>query len=392
MARDNLPSLLLLPAPPEPASRASLSAAYRPPLEMALARTQNPRKATTLIVAVAAPLLSGPAPDAKVFAWSDAQALLAGLYTLVAVLCAKLDIATDVGGGPGAVDARIVLLDHDRSRAAAAAAVPTDTASSSSPPRPPLIELNNTILIDLPTFAAAYHPWHRIFHVQSEAGLQLHNAYLRCAQAVQPIADEQLVAVAGGLTMRLVGTTTSATQPGATLLTASRPTSRPTSTAASSAPASGAVSPARSMHIPTPLYATVCVGGTFDHLHPGHKLLLTAAALLLDAYAAYVQPWDDRARNVLDVVGTLLDLTRAGGAAVNAKRAARGWLPLPTYEVDVLSGAEEVAAEVAADAPEPAAAAATTTEAFADKISSTAIRKQKATAAAARRASAAATG
>ncbi|KIH90266.1 pantetheine-phosphate adenylyltransferase family protein [Sporothrix brasiliensis 5110] len=432
MAHSNLPSLLLLPSPPEPASQAALGAAYRPPLEMALAKTKSAARATTLIVAVAFPFVGGPSQDSKRFAWPDAQSLLAGLYTIVAVLCEKLRIGTDVDGGPGSVDTRVVLLDHDRERR--------------FPEYMPIIEPNNTVLVDLPSFASAYHPWNKIFYPQSEAGLHLSNQYLKFAQLVHKTTDDQVVPVDGGLTLR-VGATTART-------------------GTSSGLTSGTITPSHIIHIPTPLHKTVCLGGTFDYLHPGHKLLLTAGALLLDVplpmssgpceyiigvtgdellknkkFAEYVQPWDERARNVINFLATVLNLsrdgweekigpeidekdgtftatfrnesivvqcvrihdafgptverqditslvvsgeTRSGGRAVNEKRAARGWLPLETFVVDVLS-ADEAVAEMAAAADESASGreATAAAENFDSKISSTAIRQQRAEAAAA---------
>ncbi|CAK7202245.1 hypothetical protein SEUCBS139899_004967 [Sporothrix eucalyptigena] len=425
MARSNLPSLLLLPSPPEPANQATLGAAYRPSLEMALENIKDDSRSSTLIVAVAVPFLSGPSQESKRFAWPDAQSLLAGLYTIVAVLCEKMHIGTDVDGGPGTVDTRIVLLDHDRNRW--------------FPDFLPIIEPNNTVLVDLPSFAAAYHPWNCVFHVQSEAGTHLKNIYLKFAQTVQKIADEQLVAVDGGPIVHLGS-------------------------------ASGTVTPSHIIHIPTTLHKTVCLGGTFDYLHPGHKLLLTAGALLLDVptplsgppceyiigitgdellrnkkYAEYVQPWDERARSVINFLASILDLsrdgweekmgpeiqekdgdfqatfrndsivvqcvrihdafgptverqdieclvvsgeTRSGGKAVNDKRTAQGWLPLETFEVDVLS-ADEAVAEMAA--AQVGSAAAAPTENFDAKISSTEIRRQRAEAAASKAAPTAAT-
>ncbi|CAK7568408.1 MAG: hypothetical protein SEPTF4163_006396 [Sporothrix epigloea] len=433
MTRSDLPSLLLLPTPPEPASYAALGAAYRPALEMALANTKSDTRPATLIVAVAVPFLSGPTPESKRFCWPDAQSLLAGLYTIIAVLCEKLHISTELDGGPGAVDTRIVLLDHDRDRL--------------FPNFLPNIEPNNTLLVDLPSFAAAYHPWNKIYYVQSEAGMQLKNLYAKFAQATK-IFDEQVVAVSGGPSIHFGASGTAS--------------------GTASGIASGTITPSRIMHIPTTLHKTVCLGGTFDYLHLGHKLLLTAGALLLDVpkpfmgppcefiigitgdellrkkkYAEYVQPWEVRARNVIRFLSSIVELsrdgweekameterqeqdgdfqatfrngsiivhcvrihnafgptierqditclvvsgeTRSGGRAVNEQRAAQGWLPLETFEVDVLSAEDAVADLAEAEGLlKPTDTAARVAESFDAKISSTAIRKQRAESAAAK--------
>jgi phosphopantetheine adenylyltransferase len=396
--REGLPSLLLLPAPPEPASRVALDAAYRPPLETAIAKLKDPNRSATLVAAVGLPILNGEDAKSKALSWADAQVLLANLYTIISVICAKLSVPTDMGGGPGSVDIRFVLVDYDSSRSFDA--------------YQPRIEPNSTAVIDLPTFAAAYHPWQYIFHAESEAGLRLNAEYLKFAEGVQRLFNDQLVPVDGGLTMHLNDK-------------------------------------AEGTHLPivSESHEFVCLGGTFDHLHPGHKLLLSAAALLLKVpvpgsanpcrfvvgitgdellknkkYAEYVQPWEDRARNVLGYLYSILHLsrdgweeemgpkveerdgdfrvlfrnetilvqcvriqdafgptitaeditalvvsreTRAGGTAVNDRRAVLGWRLLQIFEVDVLD-AEEIT-----DEP-------TQTLDFASKISSTAIRRQKA--------------
>ncbi|KAK1987542.1 cytidylyltransferase [Colletotrichum cereale] len=397
MASEQYPSLLLLPFPPRPPSRASLSAAYRPSLLAVLSKVRNPNRSSVLIVAVVCPLLRGASPKTKSLSWAAAQSLLAGLYSLIAVVCAEEAIATDIHGGPGSVDARVVLVDHDAERRFA----PDFVAA---------VESNNTTVVDLPTFASAYHPWSLIFHVNSEQGYRTLSTYLKFAEGRQTILQSQLVVVEAGLSLNLDG-------------------------------------PGAERAEDTPGYSIVCLGGTFDHLHPGHKLLLTAAALLLRVpvkdsttscrlivgitgdqlltnkkYAELVQSWDDRARWVVDFLSSLLELdkrgwkkktvagvtaqpgrveatfrdgaitvecveiqdpfgptitreemdvlvfsgeTRSGGQAVNERRTALGWKPLETYEVEVLD---------ANDLDEQPSA----TGNFASKISSTAIRQQKA--------------
>jgi len=387
MAREHLPSLLLLPSPPEPATRASLNKAYRPPLETALSKVKTQERSAILIIAVAFPLLKGDNPSFRSLSWPDAQSLLAELYSIISVVCTTQSID---------IDARVVLIDYAQSRTFA--------------DFQPAIEPNDTVVVDLPTFACAYHPWNYIFHVENEAGLQLHAAYLKFAEGVQTLRNDQLVPLDGG-------PATHAGEPG------------------------GAA-----MFIPTATHEVVCLGGTFDHLHLGHKLLLTAGALLLRVpelgaadpcqfiigvtgdemlknkkYAEYMQSWQDRARSVVDFVSSILELsrsgweerpapevsqdngdlvasfrngtitvrcvefqdaygptitneaitslvvsgeTRSGGIAVNERRAELGWHLLELFEVDVLE--EEITDE------------RTKTEHSASKISSTAIRQQKA--------------
>lgn len=403
MSSEQYPSLLLLPLPPQPPSRASLSAAYRPSLLAVLSKIKNTTRSSVLIVAVVCPILRGASPKTKSLSWAAAQSLVAGLYSLIAVVCAEQAIATDVNGGPGSIDARVVLVDHDANRRIA----PDFVAA---------IEPNNTTVVDLPTFASAYHPWSFIFHVNSEQGYRTLSTYLKFAEGRQTILQSQLVVVEAGLSMNLEASGDSRVDD-------------------------------------TPGYPIVCLGGTFDHLHPGHKLLLTAAVLLLRVpvkdstsscrlivgitgdqllknkkYAELVQSWDDRARYIVDFLSSLLELdksgwkkragpaaavktgpglveatfrdgaitvecveiqdgfgptitreemdvlvfsgeTRSGGQAVNDKRTGLGWKALETYEVDVLD-AQDLDDE------------ASRTEDFASKISSTAIRQQKAEAAA----------
>jgi phosphopantetheine adenylyltransferase len=400
MKQDDCPSLLLLPYPPDPLSRDLLNAAYRPTLKSALSKVRRPAGAAKLVVAIACPILHGQFLRSKTLSWPDAQALVAGVYSIISILCAQLSISTEMDGGPNSVDTTVILIHDDRTKRYA------DDFR-------PKIEPNNTVIVDMATFASAYFPWNLILSARCELGFQVNQTYLRFAEGRQTLRQDQLVAVEGGLTLNI-------------------------------AKAAGSAEPSP----PSKTYPVVCLGGTFDYLHPGHKLLLTAGALLLQVprkgdasppcryiigitgdemlrnkkFAEYVQTWEERARNVIVFLSQLLELsprgwkdgtgprieeangdfkaafrdgtiqvhcvqiqdaygptitieeigalvvsgeTRSGGQAVNDRRAERGWHALEVYEVDVLD-AEEVS-----DEP-------TKTESFASKISSTAIRQQRA--------------
>ncbi|KAI1500216.1 cytidylyltransferase [Biscogniauxia marginata] len=396
-----LPSLLLLPPPPHPPSRAALKAAFEPPLRAAISRLRDEKHGQhgpTLIVGLVLPILAGDSPRRKSLSWPDAQSVVAGLYSIVSVICARLSIPTEIHAGPGSVDVRVVLVDHDPSKLPAVDLKPT-------------IEPNNTIIVDLVTFASAYHPWRYVFHTNNESGYQILSTYLKIYEHIHTIRQDQLVVVDGGLSVNL------------------EPRAPPQSSSQ------------------TATHSIVCLGGTFDHLHPGHKLLLTAAVLLLRVpeevpsdpcrfiigitgdellkrkkYAELVQSWDERAMNIIEFLTSILQLsrngwndnhgprltkkegelvalfrndtiaiqcvviqdafgptitaenmdvlvvsgeTRSGGDAVNERRKELGWHSLEIFEVDVLD-AEEFADDT------------TRSQSFATKISSTAIRRKKA--------------
>jgi phosphopantetheine adenylyltransferase len=338
----------------------------------------------------------------------------------VAIICAEKSIASDLeADDPGAVDVRIVLIDHDRF-----------SASEYEPSPNGLYEPNTTPVLDLAAFASTVHPWKHIFHTSSEGGYQLLTTYLKYAEGRQRILQSQLIAVDGGLS---VSTSTrsqdSLSEAGSLPKTIDSP----------------------QLEGPIKNYTTVCLGGTFDHLHPGHKLFLHAAILLLDLaqstseerspcelvvgissdellakkkYAEQLQSWDIRCRSVIRFLSTLLnssttlvtkikalqaetkeahasfrngailvrcvdfhDLygpttkeekiqalvvsgeTRGGGQAVNDKRRSQGWSILDVYEIDVLDASID---------PLEGAKSDSTATGFEGKISSTEIRKQKA--------------
>lgn len=134
-------------------------------------------------------------------------------------------------------------------------------------------------------------------------------------------------------------------------------------------------------------FAAVAVGGTFDHLHIGHKLLLTLAAFVcrtrlivgvtgpellknkkhaeaMDSYkvrddavrkfVGYVSPgleiYTEEINDIYGPTGTVEQIdalvvsheTRSGGSAVNQYRKSKGWKELVIVEVGLIGGEAKV--------------------------------------------------
>ena len=416
MASVESPFLLLLPAPPQPPTRTSLVAAYREPIAAVLSRLNESNNGqVVLVVAVACPILTGAVPRAKAVRWHTAQTLLSTLYTIISVLCAERSMATDVGAAAPSVDARVVLVDHDQAR-------------DYYPDHRGCFPANSTTVLDLAAFASRGNSWRTVFHPSSESGYELLSRYLNFAEGKQTFKQKQLVAVPGGLSM-----STEADKQGAATET--------------------------ELIEDQEGYSSVCLGGTFDHLHPGHKLLLQATALLLKVperdsgghcqliigisgndllknkkYASEMQTWSQRAESVVSFLYTCLvepspDLsaqtnparsaamdeeeirvtlregailircvkiqdpfgptiteqdidaiavsgeTRSGGQAINDRRSQKDWGALDVYEVNVLDTVDLLLSPEAGRGSGPALVHA---DDFSAKISSTAIRKQRA--------------
>jgi phosphopantetheine adenylyltransferase len=283
-----LPSLLLLPPPPVPISSASFSAAYQPSIAATVSALRDLPTSIELLVILPCPGLRGRMNGPRSQIYDDVQELLGGLYSLVCIVCAKLgvDVEPDI---PGSIDARVVLLDYESSQ-------PFSKESDWT--------LDNTVcgpIIDLPTLALTRRRWNIIFSVDGEEGQKILANYTNLANRTSPPLYGHVQVVEGGVSM--VQQHVRNIQP---------------------------------PHALSAVHHVVVVGGTFDHLHAGHKLLLTATALLLQPpnktstesrrlivgitgdellknkkYTEYLKSWKQRQEDVVDFLLSILYFTRS---------------------------------------------------------------------------------
>ena len=404
-------SLLLLPVPTSWA-RSSLRAAcgltLSNVLSFAAKLVDGSSHVARLDVAVVLPESISTSDTPRAILFSKIQTLLKELYTLVCAIAVEHGVELDF---PGGVDARIFMLEAVRDD-------PTGGTLANYAYSGPLLNLS--------TFVSARRAYDPVFSVESEQGEHILQAFLKLHSVLPNPSPPNVRRIIGGTSM-------------------TTPSERSSTTEA-------AIQPAQSPRAHT----SVAVGGTFDHLHIGHKLLLTATALVLSPdqtdrlitigitgdellsnkkFAAQVESWDERQRRTADLFESILAFpaantmmasrmiqkisrpgsnghlvrvtflsiasgstttinytrisdpygptitdekisalvisqeTRAGGKAVNDRRAEKGWAPLEVFEVDILDASPGTESDNTGGFPR---------DTFESKISSTEIRRRQA--------------
>lgn len=221
--------LLLLPNPPSDVSLDSLRAAYGPGLTQVLKDGSSISSGSTdLILDIAVAYDSDSA-----FEYLTLQNLIALLYRLICVICTEHHIDTEYDNE---VDTRFVFFQ-----------LSIDSIEHQSGQQDQN-RLNQNSIIDLNDLAQLNRKWQRVCFPEgsSSEGFAQIFSKRRSAGSHPDTLDFQMMRLPGGLTLRQ--------KPQEDLLPHGSPF----------------------LH-----HCSVAVGGTFDHLHAGHKLLLTMTALVL---------------------------------------------------------------------------------------------------------------
>ncbi|KAI9796768.1 MAG: hypothetical protein M1833_006008 [Piccolia ochrophora] len=395
-------SLVLLPSVTLPSSHDSFEAAYGSALTSAIADTSSmlnrSSKAAILEIAVVCSHLHPEREGPREQIYDLTQNLLAGLYRLVCLICARDGVEVE---GQGGVDARVLLVNAKSS--------PHTTLSPK--------EFQQGPVINLGTLAASKRLWTVIFSMDSEAGNLLWETFATATTAADATLPNR----------KTVGAETD------------------------QALSEGVERVPLELGVNQHRHRSVAVGGTFDHLHAGHKLLLTMTAFLLEPsndgegkercltigisgdellkskqFRTFLGSWEERQAEVSEFMQSILDFrdrsevfkapektlsgsgertvsaelphglvlqyvelsdpygptvtdesisalvisaeTRSGGSAINSKRQEKGFRALKVYEVDVLNARGDNAGKDDGTAE----------ESFDSKISSTQIRRRMA--------------
>lgn len=263
--------LLLLPPPPSPPTISALKELYGDTLTQVLKEADLASKDSTqpsvLDIALACPHLTAAPTASRAELYASTQSILASVYKLICVIAAQDNINIEDKDG---VDVRVLPVAWSPDS--------TFNSSSCAPSYGPVV--------DLQSLAASQRPWQYAFGVENDQGEVFVRAFVAAKQAAAN-HDCHCHATSGQ------SVTTS--------------TSRPLS---------------------TKQHHHVAVGGTFDHLHIGHKLLLTMTAFAVDQsqdefvvtvgitgdellknkkYAEQLESWSDRQKSVQSFLEAILD-------------------------------------------------------------------------------------
>ncbi|KAJ6104540.1 hypothetical protein N7523_010860 [Penicillium sp. IBT 18751x] len=256
----------------------------------------------SLDIALAVPGLLSPASKPRARIFKQLQHYLTSIYTLVGAAAAALDIELD---SPGGIDARVVFVDHS----------PSTTRSHFGP------------ILDVQSLAISDRQWDHVFYLGNEAGKALADAFV----SYRNHEASKLRAVSSSAEWTVPTILLSPEQDGRLSENESIP---------------------KNQQLSTPHYS-VAVGGTFDHLHVGHKLLLTATALVLEPleeadqrrdriltagitgdallvnkkYAEYLESWEERYQSTASFLASIMvfskesapQLERTWGSGPNEK-------------------------------------------------------------------------
>jgi len=281
-------SLLLLPALLPHSKPASFRAAYRPSFEALLPRLAsgfNAQAVTTtrldvgLVLSPSYPVHGAASSRSSMF--SAVQELLAKTYSLICTVAAQAHVELDF---PGGVDVRLFLLELRVDQ------LPPDVRGKQAVSGP---------IIDLATFVSSSRHYSTIYSTEGEVGEGYLKAVIsewqstgKSAPPVQQVPGGPVIQEAQAL--------------GNLAVQAGRERSQ--------------------------IHKSVAVGGTFDHLHIGHKLLLTATVLVAEPdlsdkpnqrrqitvgitgdellvnkkHAELVESWDERQRKTAEFVESIL--------------------------------------------------------------------------------------
>lgn len=216
-----------------------------------------------LDIALAIPNVLSFSSQSRARVFPYLQHFLATLYNLVGIICADENIELDV---PGGIDSRVIFIDHGPGESSSEAGI----VSRYGP------------IVDLKSLATSARSWELVYFVDNKSGQNLATAFRSFSSAdMNPV------------------------------------------------PASCDWMHSKLSEVPDHIqpsgpHSSVAVGGTFDHFHLGHKLLLTATALALEPvpvtasgterlltigvtvdellakkkYAEYLESWDERCNSV----------------------------------------------------------------------------------------------
>ena len=290
--------LLLLPPAPSPPTAASLKTAFGDTVgqvlkEVATHSSESP-KAAVLEIALACRHLVGTHETPRSSLYAETQALVAGVYKLICTIAAKDGVDVEDADG---VDIRVLLISWSAEQQAG------ENFRAGGLPYGPVISLQ--------ALARSGRPWQYAFGVESEAGEAMVQAFVASKGSGEEVARVQSGPV-------MSGSIAGAVDP-SQAVTGSR---------------IGQHSAGHDLH------PHVAVGGTFDHIHIGHKLLLTMTVFAVDdaalgspqprsatigitgdqllknkKYAEVLESWEDRYKEVMTFIDAIVDFSPTPSAS-----------------------------------------------------------------------------